>query len=362
MTRAVLHIVEPTLESEAGHCHSFVASFCGAGGNGGYALRLYAGRKAKLPGLESAGVRVFPYFRRRLRRPQAFILYRRLLREPGRIFLPTATRIDLALLSMASAGPMPPGKAYLYFHWFRPDAAKRNFLARMARKQPEAVMLGPTESVVSVFRECGFVQVKAAPYPITPVDEEERREEAGFRHLLFAGAARADKGFTEVVGLVGLLKAQGMNIPVSVQASPDHYSRYVSHVQAEIDRLGKIGYPHLTVRIETLRRQEYAEQFRGAVCLQPYLPSEFADRVSGVTLDALSHGAPVVTLEGTWMGHVVNRFGAGIVVRKAKPELLLGGVEEILRDFGRYRRNALLAGVALQQELSASRLFEIVTA
>ena len=117
---------------------------------------------------------------------------------------------------------------------------------------------------------------------------------------------------------------------------------------------------YLMVRFET--RDRNMEQFRGAACLQPYLPSEFADRVSGVTLDALSHGAPVVTLEGTWMGHVVNRFGAGIVVREAKPELLLEGVEEILRDYGRYRRNALQAGGALQQELSASRLFEIVTA
>jgi hypothetical protein len=178
MTQAVLNIVEPTLESEAGHCHSFVASFCGAGKKTGCALRLYVGRRARLPRLEETGVRVVPYFRRRLRRPQALLLYRKLLREPGRIFLPTATRIDLALLSFAAGGPLPPGKAVLYFHWFRADEKKRNFLSRMAQWQPNVVVLGPTESVVGIFRECGFGTARTAPYPITPVGPDEPPGEA----------------------------------------------------------------------------------------------------------------------------------------------------------------------------------------
>jgi hypothetical protein len=357
----VLHIVEPTLESEAGHCHSFVESFCSGRGKSGSTIFLYAGRRARLPRLEKMGVRVFPYFRRRIRRPQAFLLYRRLLREPGRIFLPTATRIDLALLSLAAGGPIPPGKAVLYFHWFRPDAKKRNFLGRMARRQPNVGVLGPTDSVVRIFRECGFGYVVTVPYPITPVPSDGQSEDAAFRHLLFAGAARFDKGFPDIVNLVAWLNAQRRTIPVSIQASPDHYDRHDPRVQAEIDRLERIGYPHLTVRAETLRGREYPEQFQGAICLQPYDPGDFADRVSGVTLDALSHGCPVVTLRGTWMGRVVERFEAGKVVDEATPQRMLAGVEEILRDYGCYRRNALHAGSVLQQELSASRLFEIVT-
>jgi hypothetical protein len=362
MMQAALFIVEPTLESEAGHCHSFVASFCGARGKGGTTLRLYAGRHARLPGLEETGVRVFPYFRRRLRRLQALLLYRKLLREPGRIFLPTATRIDLALLSLASGGPISPRKAVLYFHWFRPDEKKRKFLARMARWQPNVVVLGPTESVVSIFRECGFEHALTAPYPITPVPAEGQPDDAGFRHLLFAGAARVDKGFPDIVNFVALLNEQNKTLPVSIQASPDHYGRYEPRVRAEIERLERIGYPFLTLRRETLTAHEYPEQFRGAVCLQPYDPADFADRVSGVTLDALSHGCPIVTLAGTWMGSVAERFEAGIAVDAAAPRRILEAVEEIVREYGRYRRNAFRAGGVLQRELSACRLFEIVTA
>jgi hypothetical protein len=362
MMDGILHIVEPTLQTEAGHCHSFVASFCGARGKGGTTFRLYAGRHARLPGLEETGVRVFPYFRRRLRRLQALLLYRKLLREPGRIFLPTATRIDLALLSLAAGGPISPRKVVLYFHWFRPDGRKKNFLARMARRQPNVVVLGPTESVVGIFRECGFEHALTAPYPITPVPTEGQAEDAGFRQLLFAGAARLDKGFPDVVNLVAFLNAQKKTLPVFIQASPDHYGRYEPRVRAEIERLERIGYPFLTLRRETLEAKEYPEPFRGAICLQLYDPADFADRVSGVTLDALSHGCPIVTLAGTWMGRVAERFQAGKAVEAAAPGRILAEVEEMIRDYGRYRRNAFRAGGVLQRELSASRLFEIVTA
>jgi len=362
MKDAILNIVEPTLESEAGHCHSFVASFCGGRGRSGCAIRLYAGRHARLPGLEDYGVRVIPYFRRRLRRLQALLLYRKLLREPGRIFLPTATRTDLALLSFAAGGIISPRKAVLYFHWFRPDEGKRRFLARMALRQPNVVVLGPTESVVDIFRGCGFENALTAPYPITQVQADGQAEGAGFRHLLFAGAARIDKGFPDVVNLVECMKEQNKTMPISIQASPDHYGRYGPRVRAEIDRLGKIGYPHLAVRSETLQGREYSDQFRGAICLQLYDSADFADRVSGVTLDALSHGCPVVTRAGTWMGRVAERFEAGKVVDAAEPGGILAAVEEIVRDYARYRQNALRAGAALQQELNASRLFEIVTA
>jgi hypothetical protein len=362
MMQAVLSIVEPTLESEAGHCHSFVASFCGARGKSGFALRLYAGRGARLAHLEEAGVRVFPYFRRMLRRVQAFLLYRRLLREPGRIFLPTATRIDLALLSLASGGVIPPEKAYLYFHWFRPDERKKAFLARMARRLPNVVVLGPTDSVVRIFRECGFGHAMTAPYPITPAPPAGPPKDWGFRHLLFAGAARIDKGFPDVVNLVACMKERNKSLPISIQASPDHYGRTESRVLAEIDRLGGIGYPHMALRKETLSGGEYMEQFRGGVCLQLYDTADFADRISGVALDALSGGCPIVTLAGTWMGRVTERFEAGKVVDAVAPERILSAVEEIIVDYARFRRNALRAGAALQQELNASRLFEIVTA
>ena len=125
-----INIVEPTLSSEAGHCHSFVESVCAARREGDGDITVYAGSRARLPRIEGMGVRVVPYFHRRIRRPEAFLLYRKLLREPGRIFVPTAGRADLTLLSLAAGRSIPPGKAFLYFHWVKPDPSKREFFRR----------------------------------------------------------------------------------------------------------------------------------------------------------------------------------------------------------------------------------------
>jgi hypothetical protein len=116
-----IHIIEPTLESEAGHCHSFVESLCRA-----------AARD-------------------------------------------------------------------------RPTAAKEDGFRRLAGKQPNIVILAPTPSVGNLFSRCGFAHTKMVPYPITPRADFPDDASTGFRHLLFAGAARQDKGFSAMVDLVGFL-------------------------------------------------------------------------------------------------------------------------------------------------------------
>jgi glycosyltransferase involved in cell wall biosynthesis len=353
-----IHIVEPTLESEAGHCHSFVASICAARREGEGAIAVYAGSRARLPRLEGMGVRVVPYFHRRIRRPQAFFLYRRLLREPGRIFVPTAGRADVTLLSLAAGGTIPPGKAFLYFHWMNANPAKREFFRKACGRQPNLALMGPTATGAGVFRECGFRDVRVVPYPITPGAPEPAGAAEAFRHLLYAGAARQDKGFPRVVDLVRHMAETGAEIPLVVQASPDHYEKYDGGIRVELDRLRTAGPPWLRTITDTLGAEEYRAMFGGAIVLQPYSREDFADRISGVTLDALSMGAPVIATSGTWMARVAERFGAGVALDDLAPESLLNAVEGVRVDYPRYRRNALEAGKALQKEHNARHLFE----
>ena len=68
--------------------------------------------------------------------------------------------------------------------------------------------------------------------------------------------------------------------------------------------------------MRTLTGDAYSAMFRGAICLQPYSRQDFADRVSGVTLDAFVAGAPVVALSGTWIARMVQRFKAGEVIEE----------------------------------------------
>ena len=121
-----VHVVEPTLTGEEGHCLSLVRSLCEQAP--GLPLQLWIGRHAKVPALESLGVEIHRWFHRRLRKLQLYLLYRRLLAQPGRILVSTAGRADLMMLGWAARGVIPPHKAYLYFHWLRRKPSKEALL------------------------------------------------------------------------------------------------------------------------------------------------------------------------------------------------------------------------------------------
>ncbi|HLG42140.1 MAG TPA: glycosyltransferase [Planctomycetota bacterium] len=351
-----IHIVEPTLQDHAGHCHSFIAALCGAGRGGPF--EVWASRRATNLFETLPQVTLRRHFRRRLRKLQAYFLYRRLLREPGRIFVATAGTADLMILDWLSR-PLPPGKVCAYVHWIRPSASKLRRLERIAERQPNLQVIGPTETVTRVFEAAGFRQVRVAPYPITTY---VRAAGGGsFRHVLYAGAARRDKGFDRLVDLVELLRERGSDLPVVAQACGDYFGKVDSETAGDLRRLARSGYSCLRTIADPLGTPDFLALFSGAICLQLYCAEDFADRVSVVTLDALSSGAPIVTVAGTWMARQVERFEAGCALEEASGgELLLEAIEKIRRDYHRYRSNAIRAGETLQREHDPARLYEII--
>lgn len=322
-------------------------------------ITVWAGRGIDPGGFDDLVVKIIPFYYRRFRRLQAFLLYRNLLRKPGRIFIQTAGRADLFLLHAAGRGKIPAGKVFLYFHWLKMTPGKEEFFRKMAVRQPDISILSPVKSVAKQFHALGFAEVKEIPYPITQLQKDSGETE--FRHVLFAGAARRDKGFGKVVDLIEYMAANSVEVPVTIQASADHYNRYDDNTRMDIARLYDMDFPRLDIRPLTLDEDEYSGLFRGGICLQPYRKDDFADRVSGVTLDALSNGCPIVTTEGTWMARMVDRFGAGIVLENTSPEKLLEAVDSIRTDYSTFRDRASEAGHVLSGENSAGHLLNLLT-
>lgn len=354
-----INIVEPTLINEAGHCYSFISSFCQASDESRI-LRLWVGRHAELT-FTGKNIQIRKYFNRTIRRLQSYFLYRQLLAIPGRIFISTAGSIDLLLLDWASRDAVPAKKVFLYFHWFRPSDKKLGKLRELALKQPNLEILGPTPTVVKVFQEAGFKNAYVVPYPILEQDVAFQVAPRKFTHLLYAGAARQDKGFSHVVDFVAYLRDHGLQIPVTLQTSPEHYGKYDTKTRADIQRLQVIAYPHLHVSPETLNQSEYASLFDGAICLQLYDSTDFSDRISGVTLDAFSAGCPIVASAGTWIARMAQRFEAGEVVKEMSPPHVLTAVQHIISDYARYNKRAIAAGKTLQEENSGGTLFRILS-
>ena len=340
MTLRAIQVIEPTLEGYSGHCYSLVSSFCRAAS--GAKIDLWSGKGSGELRF-GPGVTVHPWFRRRIRVPQAWWLLWRLLREPAPIVVMTSRRTEMVLAQLAGAGPLPPNRLFLYFHWFRESPGRERFLSRMAARLPNLVILGTTASVVDVFRRCGFAHVHLLPYPPTP--PARAAESPPFRQVLYAGAAREDKGFTQVVDLVERLARLKERIPVTVQTSADHYEKYSPATRADLARLKAIAYAPLTLVGETLTPEGYSALFPGSICLQPYRRADFVDRVSGVTLDAMAHGAPVIATQGTWMAGMIERFGAGVAIDDLSAEGLHRAVANVIARYPAFQAGARAAGL-----------------
>jgi glycosyltransferase involved in cell wall biosynthesis len=337
-----IQVVEPTLEGYSGHCHALVSNFIHAAA--AFPVDLWSGR-GSADMTFGPQVTVHPLFRRRVRLLQMVLLLRRLLRGSGKILLTTARRSDLLLVDLVARGSVPPDKVFLYFHWFRPTTRKLSFLRKMAARQPATVILGTTESVVDVFRRCGFANVMLLPYPAPPFPGGGA-DAVPFRRLLYAGAARQDKGFRIVVDLVELLASRNEQFPIAIQISADHYGKYDAATRADIARLEATRYPALTLIRETPSPEEYAANFPGSICLQPYVRDEFRDRVSGVTLDALAHGCPIIATAGTWSAARIEPFGAGIALARPDAGSLYAAAAALRADYARYQSLAMAAARA----------------
>jgi glycosyltransferase involved in cell wall biosynthesis len=353
----LIHVIEPTLKDETGHCYSFIQSLCNAAPNA--SLRLWIARESRVK-FSSVRLEVEPWFYRKVRRVQAYFLYRRLLGEPGRILISTAGRTDFFLLDWALRD-IPARKVYLYFHWFRDTVKKRNYLKKIAQRHPHLVILGPTRSVVSIFEDCGFQNTLIAPYPITPSNRKDARPDCPFRYLLFAGAARKDKGFHHLADIIVSCSRMKSEIPVTIQTSAAHYEKYDNETANALKTIRATGYPHLIELTDTLLQPEYLKLFPGAICIQLYDQNDFADRISGITLDALSNGAPIITLSDTWIARVVKRFDAGIVLDKPGAEAVMAAANQIIAAYDSYRERAYLAGESLQVENDAGQLMKILS-
>lgn len=346
-----IQVVEPTLEGYSGHCHSLVSSFCRA--TAGARVDLWSAKESASLDF-GPGVAVHPYFRRRIRLPQALFLYRRLLRQADPIVVMTARRSDLILLDWVAGRSLLPNRVFLYFHWFRDTPGKSRFLQRMAARRPNLVILGTTPSVVETFRRCGFENVLLVPYPAPR--PAQAAHPVPFQRLLYAGAARQDKGFAQVVDLVERLARMKESIPVAVQVSADHYGKYDAATRSDLARLQAIGYAPLQLIGETLSPADYAALFPGSICLQPYHRADFVDRVSGITLDALAHGSPVIATSGTWTAELITRHGAGLALEHPNAESLHGAASAVMARYASFQAAARAASLAQETNSWAALL------
>ena len=253
----------------------------------------------------------------------------------------------------------------LFVHWPLAKPSAQLSLALAGRVRARGLFLAPTEGVAQPLRDAGCAQVRVVGYPAIPSQGAPMR--APFRHLLMAGAARLNKGLDLVAGLAERLARDSRDLPLVVQVSPKHANatrggRHGSREDAVVARLLAAGYRGLAADPKAPDRAEYAARYAGALVLAPYDREKFASGVSGVVLDALLHGAPVIATKGTWAGDAVERFDAGVVLRERTDDQLAAAVDRVLAQWDHFARNAARAADELAREHDPRALCRTIAA
>lgn len=353
-----LLIIEPNLRSPSGHYVDFVRAVGSRAGS--VEIEVFAhpeadGMLASIPGVRISMAR--PRVGERLAEWRT--LFRAVLEDRPFLVLTADGRHAAAIsLSAARTGCLP-NNARLFFH--RPPTTLRDkcFLPLAGLARTHALAITPTEMVADALRATGWQRVVCVPYPV--VAEKTPPEPGPFSHLLMAGAARLNKGLDIIAALAVQWAAERRTIPLFVQVSKKHAAKHGHREGAVVETLLTSAYLGLHTDDAAPDRPEYLARFRGALVLAPYAREQFACQVSGIVLDALLHGAPVIATRGTWSGDQVERFGAGVTIAERTPAALAEAIDKVLANWPAYAANACSAARTLAQEHDPRRLLEVLS-
>ena len=242
-----------------------------------------------------------------------------------------------------------PSRMNLFFHWSE-DAAHQRLamaLARAVRRQ--ATALAPTSTTASFLRAAGWRNVRQVAYPArAPKSLPELLPEP--TRLLVAGAARRNKGIHLIADLADRYASERPETPMLVQSTGKRAGRHGAAEHAPLEQLERCGWQGLQLDASAPNRDEYARRFEGALVLTPYDPVHFRDNVSGIALDALLHGAPIIATSGTWQARLIERFGCGVCMKAWDVESLRTSIQQAVIRWNDISKAAHHAAVELAAE------------
>lgn len=235
--------------------------------------------------------------------------------------------------------------ATIHLFWFSVEAYKSEYyLGRWARlaqssvKDPRFHLTLATESLRDLLIEKVEAELEVAPHPSTTFADDTdlgawSRRTSTDRELtvLFPGGMRPEKGFETSLEAIAALRASGSGLLRFLMAARAH-----SAPPEMAERLDALTGPDLEIEGRNLDEGAFVELLaRGDIVVIPYKAHAFANRPSGMFIDAVLLGRPVVVIEGTWLAESVEKHGWGLVARD-DPASVAEAVRTIAEDYDRY--------------------------
>jgi len=252
-----------------------------------------------------------------------------------------------------------PAHVTLFFHWREDGPSQRIAMSMAQTVRRKATALAPTATTAAFLRGAGWRNVMQIAYPARAPATLPELLPAPTR-LLVAGAAGLNKGIHLIAQLADRYAQSQPETPMLVQTTGKRAGRHGAAEHAPLEQLKKCAWRGLHLDASAPNRDEYARRFSGALVLTPYDPVHFRDNVSGIALDALLHGAPIIATSGTWQARLVERFGCGVCMKTWSADSLQDSIEEAVRRWTDISDAAFGAAVELAAEHDPRHVIEAI--
>lgn len=165
---------------------------------------------------------------------------------------------------------------------------------------------------------------------LVPIKEASEKPLFGF-----LGHANGVKGLPLLLEAIKMDKSN--NFLLHINPPQDFTQENTEVVQGEVDKEGYVGL---------LERMD--------VIVLPYNENYYRDYTSGVFLEAVCSGRPVIIPENTWMEHEAKKQGAGYVTFKSGSVVSLkAAIDKVAENWSELSRKSAKAALFLREKYSA---------
>lgn len=214
-------------------------------------------------------------------------------------------------------------------------------VAKRAARHPRLQLLHATLQIAREFARDWDLDLPVLEHPSTTFSDDEaqllasrpippRAGRKPFR-VLFPGGTRAEKGFVLGMEACAFLRKEPA-VSLALRARLDDVSGpKLKRAFVSFDKVG------VEIIDQDLSDDDFIGMIRDAdIVVIPYLSEAFRRRTSGILVDAVLLGKPVVVLQDTWLADIVDVEKTGVSVAP-DARAIAEGVLTVVRDYDAYR-------------------------
>ena len=231
------------------------------------------------------------------------------------------------------------------------------------------VLTVPTKRLAIGVKEVFGVVIPVAPHPSTTFSDIRAEELFGSclstksiaedraLKIIFPGGPREEKGFCLTAEYAPRVAEEFQpDLSVIVRALVNSSTPY--NMEKLLDRIESSG---CVINADNMDDERFAEFLKeGDIIVLPYLAPDFSERTSGLLIDALYLGKPVIVWENTWLADVVEEYKNGVIVNNNNYSSFKDALIKVVDNLDSFSVSARKAQIDYFKENSWARFVDSI--